>query len=1084
MRQIFIVVLAIIWGSHWSFSQDHEPVNFNITPPSPNALSNIKFGDIPVSTYTGIPRIEIPLYEFKGKYIDLPVVMRYHAGGVRVEEIASNVGLGWALSAGGSVSRTVRGLPDDMATSGYLYCGPIEAYPSIEYPPESATSKRYRYFTGREDAEQDIYHVNCGNLSFNFTISKEGIIQKDPQSKIKVEKITGSLISESYGNIAEWRITDENGIKYYFNIKEYSKSTTNNSFFQPISPAFVVTSWYLQKIEAPFGFETIEFEYEPYDYTYLQPLSETYSKGTFSYITSELFLKAQRLKKITTSESNIYLTYDNNGFRCDLNGDRVLNTISIKNCFESEVKTFTLTYQYLTNSGFVNYTPCASGTNQLDKRLILSQIKESGKNPFKFTYKDGLPPRDSKSQDHWGFYNGQQNSSLLPKTYFNNPCYSSEAYHIVGSANRRPDPELVKCGTLTRIEYPTGGSTIFEYEINESTNALLECTYENMTYSLDGLAISNSQITINKIHLPYTNMVFELLNLPAEINDPSCGIRAIIKQNNTELYSIIFTRSEYNNGIRNKSIPVNLANGIYELSFEYLRTDLCPNCSTNPFLLNLKYTNESDDNTKRAGGIRILRITEKPDPVNSTNDIIKWYEYNYPNGKSSGYILHHPVYLTLFKDDQFGQNGLACYFGSLTSSSRAVLGNTQGSPVGYSRVVEHFGENNDNGYIEYFYTSPRNYPDFYGNKTASEFPFAPATSFENCRGLLVKKLTWSNNNELKEKVSNTYVFNYKWDDETISNLKVGSDESWLGDGNIFINQQYVNYQIKSSLVSTRTVIFPAANDSTVTVTDYSYSPDFYQLTQKATSLLSDNKLIVDKYYYPQDFSRGSISAIDKFFNANVFNETIIQETWKGSNISNLSMVASTVNTYKDSLNGKVFLNEVYSLKNNKPLLKSEILEFNPSVLLRKPEYYHRELKIFKYDDKNNILDYSKNNNIRTAILWGCNRTLPIVKILGIAWDSIPSAIRANVASKTFSTGLNINTVKSEVDYLKGQLSSLISNPAYMVTFNTQCPLVGVTSQTDVNNKTTYYLYDAYGNLIKVLDQDLSTIQEYKYHYKE
>ncbi|HLZ88470.1 MAG TPA: hypothetical protein VKQ52_14540, partial [Puia sp.] len=55
---------------------------------SPNAAALGKYGELPVSYYTGIPNINIPLYEIKTGSLDLPISLSYHAGGIKVEEIA------------------------------------------------------------------------------------------------------------------------------------------------------------------------------------------------------------------------------------------------------------------------------------------------------------------------------------------------------------------------------------------------------------------------------------------------------------------------------------------------------------------------------------------------------------------------------------------------------------------------------------------------------------------------------------------------------------------------------------------------------------------------------------------------------------------------------------------------------------------------------------------------------------------------------------------------------------------------------------------------------------------------------------
>ena len=77
-----------------------------ITPPSPNAASLGQYGDIPVSYYTGVPNISIPLYTINSGEIKLPISLSYHSSGIKVTQEASWVGLGWALNAGGVITRS------------------------------------------------------------------------------------------------------------------------------------------------------------------------------------------------------------------------------------------------------------------------------------------------------------------------------------------------------------------------------------------------------------------------------------------------------------------------------------------------------------------------------------------------------------------------------------------------------------------------------------------------------------------------------------------------------------------------------------------------------------------------------------------------------------------------------------------------------------------------------------------------------------------------------------------------------------------------------------------------------------------
>src|SRR5262249_56896233 len=83
--------------------------SLRVSIPSPTAASLGKFGDVPVSLYTGIPDITVPLFTAHGRTLPVPIALHYYAGGVKVEERGGWVGLGWSLAAGGGVHRTVHG---------------------------------------------------------------------------------------------------------------------------------------------------------------------------------------------------------------------------------------------------------------------------------------------------------------------------------------------------------------------------------------------------------------------------------------------------------------------------------------------------------------------------------------------------------------------------------------------------------------------------------------------------------------------------------------------------------------------------------------------------------------------------------------------------------------------------------------------------------------------------------------------------------------------------------------------------------------------------------------------------------------
>ncbi|HEY4654092.1 MAG TPA: hypothetical protein VIH22_06240, partial [Cyclobacteriaceae bacterium] len=110
-----IVVLSACFLINTSRSQPSSYVAPPpVIPPSPDAASLGKYGGTPVGLHTGIPNISIPLYTIKTSRLEVPISISYHAGGVKVSEIASWIGLGWSLQAGGVITRSVVGKPDNL----------------------------------------------------------------------------------------------------------------------------------------------------------------------------------------------------------------------------------------------------------------------------------------------------------------------------------------------------------------------------------------------------------------------------------------------------------------------------------------------------------------------------------------------------------------------------------------------------------------------------------------------------------------------------------------------------------------------------------------------------------------------------------------------------------------------------------------------------------------------------------------------------------------------------------------------------------------------------------------------------------
>ncbi len=103
-------------------SQVSPLVENNISVQSPDAASLGTYGAIPIGYSSGTTSINIPLYTIKEKELDLDISLSYNSSGIKVNQIASSVGLGWSLNAGGVITRAIQGnKADEEFGYGYLY---------------------------------------------------------------------------------------------------------------------------------------------------------------------------------------------------------------------------------------------------------------------------------------------------------------------------------------------------------------------------------------------------------------------------------------------------------------------------------------------------------------------------------------------------------------------------------------------------------------------------------------------------------------------------------------------------------------------------------------------------------------------------------------------------------------------------------------------------------------------------------------------------------------------------------------------------------------------------------------------------
>ena len=277
--------LFVFWMlSIFAYGQDLKQwleSNDKYVPVSPNAASLGMYGSIPVGHYTGIPYINIPLYEINLDGKKFPIGLSYHASGIKVAQDASWVGLGWALNIGGTITRQVMGWDDFNQSEGGYYYDPNLPMDTDEIELTSvdlsyAVNEKWGYYLSNiRDPEPDLFQFNFGNHSGSFYFDKSGK-NGNTYSEAKAELINKNeylnIVFKVSDKAGTFTITDGDGFIYYFGTTEKSKilSSSSSSFVSNYRELGtyserkrqpeVITSWMLDSIVSPNN-NKISFEY-------------------------------------------------------------------------------------------------------------------------------------------------------------------------------------------------------------------------------------------------------------------------------------------------------------------------------------------------------------------------------------------------------------------------------------------------------------------------------------------------------------------------------------------------------------------------------------------------------------------------------------------------------------------------------------------------------------------------------------------------------------------------------------------------------------------------------------------------------
>ncbi|SFM78524.1 YD repeat-containing protein [Chitinophaga sp. YR627] len=980
----------------------------SLLPVSPNANSIMKYGDVPVTLSSGIPGINIPIHTVDENGLQLPISLSYHAGGIKVDEPASWVGLAWSLSAGGAITREVRGLPDDNEAE----IGFFSFVQTNDYYVNHASAKLHDSIIkeasiGRLDLEPDVFYFNAAGISGKFAFDQETrTFTCLPQQSVKI-------IRNAVNNT--WKVVAQDGTSYYFENKEMTTSTVRcdvetNNFNN------VISAWYLSKVVNANQTDSIILAYTQLDYDfYSQGSSTTYTlltgernmnRPNLNCLSHNYISGISRLSSIQSRKYKIEFIPATT-VRQDMKDDYALARINVKNATGQLIKSFTFNYDYYLSAGCTGNIPDPT-RNQ--KRLRLLSVDERGKidtdSPLshKFTYNSGvLPCRLSYSQDFWGYANGATNTNpntLVPKeTFYTTLPNGNISMTVIPGADRKSNEAAMLTGVLSKIEYPTGGTTSFDFEANKigyQPSKYIEPKSKNKAITLSDIKYNGEfldnvyelQFVINEPPSPFNgNRGGALASALAEpmcdaANPTACGDYIL-----TGPQTLTFT---------NKFDDVYLPNGTYTLTASVARiNDIEPPSGFRYFSASIFYPVPDTPATTNVinytvGGLRIKRIINV-DSIGGKPATIRDFSYSSPEKDSSyGTLLSIPMFNhveSIHVTESIPQGGGFIYDVShFVRSGNSVVPavTSQGGYVFYPKVREYAKGDAGNQRTDYEFT-------YVPAETDPGYPITPTYDPDWLRGNSLKTIVYKTVDTTYipiQTTTNDYNF-YPLSSSGQSFSKdllgiLAANVDWVV--NKSADEEFSTGMLEPDVLPTQNLYFlPTGrfykrSDTTVTIDNSGNrlsSVNSYKYGDKAQQLIeqsftdSKGQLKSVKYSYPTD---GTLS--NAHINSTVLNRLISE---------NRMTTPLSVSTNSNSTELKKEL-LYYSYKAN--VLATDSLK--TSILTNAPDL---DAAILQYDSYGNPLTIKQRDGLFRKYTWS--------KVNGLAQASSITPTNSNIAFTSF-----------------------------------------------------------------------------------
>ncbi len=1083
----------------------------NVVPTTPEMSGLVKRVDIPVNYSSGAINYPLNIYTLKVGDLEVPITLNYTSTGFKPSENSSNIGLGWDLEVGGKISHKVNGLDDlhslkeySAFPNGFPVDHPVKVdfvnpgaanYPEYALLRDNSNSRLEAQGTFMRspvsgiDTEPDIFHFSYPGKSSKFFLDKEFNGKQMPAGKEKV-KFDGTkfTITDIQGNIYEYAVQDDITIQ--------SDMQLLSGLYPYSGGNLIYNNYYLSKIQTKT--DVIEFLYNYVDYAYDNPTS--YMKGStkdYFEIPTDYYsssFEVKYLSKVTkhtlpvlseikvNAKTRVSFEYKSTP-RADVKNDftrkiAALDKIKVQDGGNSYTAVFDQSY----------FQPANGYISDRTTWLKLNSVKINDKQySFKYYEDSFMPDKDTDSKDFWGYYSQYAGGRYSLKDF--------RTYYYLGG--KKPNLADTQATLLKEIIYPTKGSDEFVYENN---------TYDEPGYTEYGTNVtsigvfysyeeSNNGDFYKEVHFEVTKRTkFQLFyNIPFQPGGATAEAQVS--------YDVI-------NKTTNTPVPLPPMSGkgeaelILDPGSYYLSMFAkgLPDPYVHLYAEEEVVTSAGRKNLE-VGGIRIAKIISKDS--NGSSLFTKSINYNNENGISTGKIYDYPIAYELEHGYSFKYDPGVCqvidrYFSLAKYYSTAIsdiLG-YNGATVFYSKATESTTSNgSDNGKTVY---------SFYDEDDGRLYYDTPYLLFNDNswkRGFIKKQEIFERGNAVPIKtITNDYSFLQTPSSQQIESgldftaptkpnefhkmsyqFFATSPEYFFTCGG-FIRNRAANFDfygkklVSAQVNKDKEVIEENVNGKLLrTETEYFYNNPLHIQPTSQKITFPDKSVQETTFQYAHE--KGNQYLINKNMIGIPLETTIVNKlnsTDAGKTISKLSTLYPNSDTEANSkTSGLALPISVSSLDTQNNTLATEVLY---------KRYSPVNGNLLQYNPKP---DANGNSSNPVSIVWGYNNTQPIAKIEGATYEQISAYILAMVNASDVDAGLAANN--DETDLLK-ELNDFRNNPnlaKFKITTYTYDPLIGVRSITSPSGIREVYLYDSYGRLKEVREDNQTgkILKEFNYHYK-